>query len=628
MVLMPAIRWLLAVNLLLLTGNADATWQPRQLMEFTAEVCRSWDDDTGFTPAIASGPVEQSPIEVRGRQVGTKYRLPLENQALLELDIIERPGLQKQFSSTFYRAADNASIFISLSFDCKLQIARQINYDDLGQALNITSLDASFAVTGRPQWLNPPLEFIPRNIDESLTKASQAGRLALRVGMVDSGVNYRLPMINRRLARDINGALIGYDFWDQDNLPYDAHPLRSEFFVQRHGTRTASLLLSEAPGIELVPYRYPRPDMSRMQALVEHADKHQVAILGMPLGSNQKQDWTAFERAARAHPQMLFVVSAGNDGRDLDEVPVYPAALELDNMIVVTSADDYVRPAERTNWGRSSVDYLIPAENIPLIDYSGDEIYASGSSYAVSRMTALAAKLKIAQPQWTATDIVVELRRRYRNDSVHRWVSTGYVADPLAGRPIRLNPHPALNIRPAEPPPGLRLPLDILVLDQRWTPQRIEQVLQTAYDLLEQCGIGADELSIHTFDGDDYLRDLSTGGARTLLEATATTELRVVFARDTRMLEPFTGEAFGRDNTHRRPWLTNSVWLMLDVEDAGSALAHELYHVIANSGEHVEGSGNLMQSSTDAGSRWLTAKQCQRAQTHGLANRLLRNRPG
>ena len=92
--------------------------------------------------------------------------------------------------------------------------------------------------------------------------------------------------------------LIGYDFWDMDDLPYDAHPVDSGFFVQRHGTRTASILLREAPAIELVPYRYPRPDMSRMHALIEHADANGVSILGMPLGSNRPEDWGAFVRNA------------------------------------------------------------------------------------------------------------------------------------------------------------------------------------------------------------------------------------------------------------------------------------------------------------------------------------------
>jgi hypothetical protein len=96
-----------------------------------------------------------------------------------------------------------------------------------------------------------------------------------------------------------------------------------------------------------------------------------------------------------------------------------------------------------------------------------------------------------------------------------------------------------------------------------------------------------------------------------------------VFARDTHMQAAYLGEAFGLGNTRRRPWLANSVWLMHDVDDAGIALAHELYHVLVNSGAHVEDRPNLMQPDTRPESTELTAAQCQQAQSFGEANGLL-----
>jgi hypothetical protein len=615
--------------LMLQTGVFASGWQPRQLMEFSIKTCRDRDETGEHIAGVASGPVEKSNIEIRGMQIGVKHRLHLDNQLLLELDVINRPGQQTRFISTLYRANGEPSLLLVLNADCSLRVARKINYTDQGQALNIVTLNAELEVTGAPDWLNPPLVFIERNFDTPMKQSGEITRSPLRVGMVDSGVNYRIAEINRHLARDPDNKLIGYDFWDQDRLPYDAHPLKSKFFVQRHGTRTASLLLREAPGIELVPYRYPRPDMSKMKALVEHAYQNQVTILGMPLGSNRAHEWRAFEQAALAHPDILFIVSAGNNGRDIDDEPVYPAALDLDNMIVVTSADDFVRPAERTNWGKVAVDYMIPAENISLIDYSGNTINASGSSYAVARMTALVAKLKMSNRQWTAPDIVSALHRRFSgdrtSDSALTWVSSGYIADPLAGAPVLKKPLPDLVITASETTPEFYLAVNILVLDPRWTHQRIEQAVQTAYDILAQCDIAPVDVSIHSIIGDDYLRELSTGSARTLLEATATTDTTVIFARDTRMQEAFSGEAFGPGNTRSRPWLANSVWLMPDIKDAGIALAHELFHVIANSGEHIEGSGNLMQSRTHAESLTLSPEQCERARVTGVTNRLLKN---
>jgi hypothetical protein len=327
---------------------------------------------------------------------------------------------------------------------------------------------------------------------------------------------------------------------------------------------------------------------------------------------------------------MLFIASAGNDGRDIDERPVYPASLDLENLLVVTSADDFVNPAERTNWGRISVDYMVPAERREALDYSGVETRVSGSSYAVSRVTALAARLKTTHPDWRAADIAAELRRRYgpSDSSALDWVSMGYIADPLAGAPISKQALPDLDIRSPQAQAGFRLSLDILVLDSRWSQQRIEQAVQQAYLVLAQCTVIPGEISIHAINGNDYLRDLATGSARTLLDAVGTAKLTVVFARDTRMQAQYLGEAFGLGNTRMRPWLANSVWLMLDVEDAGIALGHELYHVIANSGAHVEGVANLMQARTRPESLALTIEQCRLARVNGVDNQLLQDESG
>lgn len=605
------------------SSTVAADWQPRRLLEFTDASCQSWETLAAPAPGYTVEPVVTSAIEFRQTRVGTRYRLQVDNAALVELEVINRGGKASRFIGSFFNEFGDPLTLIALAADCSLQVARKINYSAQGQAIDIVSLDAKLSPQGDPDWLNPPLYFLDREAAAGLKHPGDA--TPLRVAMVDSGVNYRLPEINRRLARDADGALIGFDFWDMDTLPYDAHPVNSGFFVQRHGTRTASLVLREAPAIELVPYRYPRPDMSRMQALVEHAARHEVAIVGMPLGSNRNEDWGSFARAAKAHPQLLFIVSAGNDGRDIDEQPVYPASLDIDNLLVVTSADDFVRPAERTNWGRISVDFMVPAERRLALDYSGTETPVSGSSYAVSRLVALAARLKLAHRQWQAADIAAELRRRYgRGDAAAPdWVSVGYIADPLAGDPPLTKALPAPTIKLSLIESEVTLPLEILVLDPRWTPPRVESALQQAYEILSQCGFKVGELAMHAVVGEDYLRDLSTGSAATVLALRRGSRATVVFARDTRMQAQYLGEAFGVGNTSMRPWLANSVWLMLDVEDPGIALAHELYHVLANSGAHVEGVPNLMQPRTRPESLELTREQCRLAQINGVATRLL-----
>ena len=276
--------------------------------------------------------------------------------------------------------------------DCRIHHGRALRYDESGPPTELIHLTPDLQRIETTEPLNPP---VPAGKDPG----------GVTVAHVDSGVNYLLPEIVARLARDETGLAQGRDFWDRDDRPFDGDVGRSAFFPVRHGTPVASLLLKEAPDIRLLPYRYPRPDMTRMGALVDAAASAGARIVALPMGSRKEAEWTSFAEAAERHSDLLFIVSAGNDGRDIDAVPLYPASLDLENMIVVTSADAFGRLAAGSNWGLRSVDLMVPAEQLEVIDYRGARGRASGSSYAVPRVAALAARLKAANPGWRAGEL-------------------------------------------------------------------------------------------------------------------------------------------------------------------------------------------------------------------------------
>ena len=270
---------------------------------------------------------------------------------------------------------------------------------------------------------------------ETLQAPWPAGRDpgGVRVALVDSGLAYDLPLFRDRLARDGAGLPLGHDYWDLDPWPYDADASRGPFLPILHGTAVASILAREAPGAALIPLRYPRPDMSRMGELVRRAADAGARILAMPLGSRRPEDWRAFESALRGR-DVLAVVSAGNNGRDIDRDPVFPAALALDNILTVTSADGFGRLAPGSNWGAVSVDVMLPAENLEVVDFRGASGTASGSSYAVPRLAALAARLLARDPGLSAAELksrilAVAAPSPYEREGV---VSAGWIPDPLA----------------------------------------------------------------------------------------------------------------------------------------------------------------------------------------------------
>lgn len=251
------------------------------------------------------------------------------------------------------------------------------------------------------------------------------------VALVDSGLAYDLPLFSSRLARGTDGTPSGFDFWDLDPLPYDGDTARNLFQPIRHGTPVASVIAREAPEALLAPFRYPRPDMQRMGDLIEAAAKAGARLLSISLGSAKREDWQNFEAAMRAHPEMLAIVSAGNDGRDVDAEPLWPGGLDLDNMIVVTSSDGFGRLADGSNWGANSVDLMVPAENIPVTDFRGSESRASGTSYAVPRVTALAARLLLAEPDLSTEALKQRIfARAVAPNERQPVVAKGFIIDP------------------------------------------------------------------------------------------------------------------------------------------------------------------------------------------------------
>lgn len=257
------------------------------------------------------------------------------------------------------------------------------------------------------------------------------------VALIDTGVNYTLPHVAKRLARDAQGKLLGHDFADDDDSPFDIVPGPKRSIDRHHGTSVASILLREAPGARLAPYRFHPSDYETFASIVEHIAAGPARIVSMSLGGYKEADWIPLRDAAAAHPELLFIVSAGNDGRDIDEEPIYPAGFSLDNMIVVASSDDFGRIPNDSNWGVKSVDVSTPGEQITTRDHQGAIKTASGSSYAVPRIAALAARFKAQNPDWdtqqlkaavlaTAAPSPGERRPRTR----HGWIANPALAGP------------------------------------------------------------------------------------------------------------------------------------------------------------------------------------------------------
>jgi len=372
--------------------------------------------------------LEARTFAFRGQPGRAQFGLLLGNGDEVRIARLFPLGRLRRITINYYRGLgkDRTRPVISAAVNAKCRVLRaaSIDYDGKGHPETLVALGADLKKVLSEQPLNPPIPAA-----KSFPGKDRSGAL---VAHVDTGVNYLLDAVNSRLARDSTGRALGYDYWDGDDRPFDMDTGRSPFFPLHHGTAVASIILREAPAVRLIPYRYPRPDMSRMAALVTDADAKGAVIVNMAMGSNKRRDWEALADEAVRRPHMLFVISAGNDGRDIDKTPVYPAALDLENFLVVTSADDFGRLAEGSNWGRTHVDVMAPGERVPVTDHRGAEGKASGSSFAVPRVTALAARLLAKHPEWRAVELKRAIVARARPSRFYETlpVRYGWIPDP------------------------------------------------------------------------------------------------------------------------------------------------------------------------------------------------------
>jgi hypothetical protein len=170
-----------------------------------------------------------------------------------------------------------------------------------------------------------------------------------------------------------------------------------------------------------------------------------------------------------------------------------------------------------------------------------------------------------------------------------------------------------------------RLQLDLVTFrDTTWEPARILAAVREAAGILAQCGVHLERAELRRFDGGDpALRYLSTPVARGLVRRLQVAKPAVFFVRDTRHRPVFDAEAFGTGNTATRPELSGTVWITARIRDLPVALAHELAHVLMDSGEHSAAPGNLMRDETAPGNRHLTPEQCARIVSAGERSGLL-----
>jgi hypothetical protein len=202
------------------------------------------------------------------------------------------------------------------------------------------------------------------------------------VALIGEGVDYTDPAYVRRLARDGEGEIVGFDFVDLDRRPHaartDANPQDS-----------VRALVTQAPSARIGVFKT-RPGDRVTMAKAMDAAAASPARIALVVGARDEQtrlrppDFEFLDAASRRFPALLFVVAAGDQGLDLDDDKLKA----LPNVLVVTSTPELGGGATLANRGVQSID----------VAASGVSPWRTTSEIAAARTAADAARLLTAEP--------------------------------------------------------------------------------------------------------------------------------------------------------------------------------------------------------------------------------------
>ena len=362
------------------------------------------------------------------KSIGNNWKLEQKNkyfqlftnknaQQTLQIKPLYRSNQIQKVIFTFYKIPKRPFIEIRSNKNCVIQSIRKITYNQKLIPNEIHSINISNYKIDNIKYLNPKLPKLETKNRKNI------------IALIDTGINYNLKRLHKNIAVK-NKKVLGFDFWDNDERPFDSDPRQSPFYPRHHGTTVFSVIAKDAPNSFIAPYRFPALDMCKFKELVEHIAKNSIRLVNLSMGSNKLKDWVCFKKVVSKFKDIIFVVSAGNNGFNIDEKPIYPASLDLENILTVTSSDQSGRLGRGSNYGTNSVDFILPAERLEVIDHRGVKAFTGGTSYAAPRLVALISRYIENNPNCTNEEIYDFLKKRAIQKG-KKLTKYGWIPDPL-----------------------------------------------------------------------------------------------------------------------------------------------------------------------------------------------------
>nr|WP_245252199.1 S8 family serine peptidase [Paenibacillus sediminis] len=219
------------------------------------------------------------------------------------------------------------------------------------------------------------------------------------VAVIDSGVDYTHPDLAGNMWSDPKGNH-GYDFVDNDDSPMD---------LNGHGTHIAGTIAAvgnNSYGVSGVMWnarimavraldQNGQGSLSQIIDAITYATDHGADIINMSFAGDGKSRLLEDAIKEAGEKGVLVVTAAGNEGKDNDSNPLYPASYDLPNIIAVAATDSADRLASFSDYGVRTVDVAAPGVNILSTWVNqGNYQFQGGTSMATPYVAGIAGLIK------------------------------------------------------------------------------------------------------------------------------------------------------------------------------------------------------------------------------------------
>lgn len=249
------------------------------------------------------------------------------------------------------------------------------------------------------------------NAAQAWAKAGNKGSRKVLLAVIDTGVDYNHAALAPNSVK-------GFDFRDNDADPMDLTGAQNP----GHGTHCAGIIGATglvdggiqgiSPEVSIMPIRFlgadGSGDLDNGIKAIDYAIEHKVSVISA--------SWGAAVPAAEAQPLVeavkradaagiIFVAAAANDGKNNDQVSMYPTNANTPNMIAVAASNSSDAKPYWSNYGKAMVSLAAPGDAIMSTLPGNKYGNLSGTSMATPLVAGLVAFLRAQDPTLTGAEI-------------------------------------------------------------------------------------------------------------------------------------------------------------------------------------------------------------------------------